>query len=418
MGKPNRTGWCQNKHRRSHQMKIVHAIRSLAARIGGPPMVAINVAARQIEAGHEVHLIFEDLGGELIDLPPPLSEEHLKMVPERTLASRIVDSDFARVAEPVIEDADILHVHGIWRRVPYRSMKFANMLGIPYLISPHGMLNKWALKQNPLRKKAAFLLGTWNLMEQADGVHALSDYEQQCIENHRLRAAVEKIPNGIDLSEIHPLPDRGAFRKKYPSLKKDGMDLPFILFLARLHPGKRLDLLIDSFAMVIQNLPELRLVVVGPDFGAKSGLERRIDELGLGEKVILTGPIWGREKFEPLIDATAYCLPSDHESFSVAIVEALATGCPVIISEECHFPEVKTSRSGYVCRLDVEQLAKAMHAIVIDDRMRKQMSENARRLVEENYQWSTISEKLTAFYNQLIRTKIEQRNQDAEVLSA
>ena len=66
-------------------MKIVHAIRSLAARIGGPPMVAINIAARQIDAGHDVALIFEDLGSDMLQLPEPITAEHLVMVPARTI---------------------------------------------------------------------------------------------------------------------------------------------------------------------------------------------------------------------------------------------------------------------------------------------------------------------------------------------
>ena len=112
------------------------------------------------------------------------------------------------------------------------------------------MLNQWALKQNPMRKKAAFWLGTWNLIENAAGVHALSEYEFDCVTNHRLRAITTKIPNGVDLSEIEPLPAPGTFRNKHPQLKQDGIGLPYVLFLARLHPGKRLDLLIEAFALV------------------------------------------------------------------------------------------------------------------------------------------------------------------------
>ena len=381
-------------------------------------MVAINIAARQIDAGHDVKLIYEDLGGELIRLPHQLTEDRLVMVPARTISSRLVDSDFSRIAEPVLDDADIIHVHGIWRRVPFRSMKFASSIGAPFMISPHGMLNEWALQQNPMRKKAAFMMGTWNLIEKANGIHALSDYEYDCVKDHNLAATLAKIPNGVDLTEIYPLPDPGSFRNKHPQLRQDGRDLPFILFLARLHPGKRLDLLVEAFAMVAPNLPDLRLVVVGPDFGAQADLEARIQHHGLGDKVTLTGPIWGKDKFEPIVDATAYCLPSDHESFSVAIVEALACGCPAIISEECHFPEVRESKSGFIVKLDVDELAKAMHEMVINQTLRQQMSANARKLVEENYQWEIIATKLTAFYQDLIKTRSVPQSRNRQTLSA
>ena len=381
-------------------------------------MVAVNIAARQIEAGHDVRLIFEDLGGDMIELPKQISYEHLVKVPHRTISSRIVDSDFARVAEPVIDAADILHVHGIWRRVPFRSMKYASLIKMPFLISPHGMLNEWALKQNPLRKKAAFLFGTWNLIEKAAGFHALSQYERDCIVKHRLSASLTMVPNGVDLSDLEPLPAGGTFRNKHPALKKDGIGLPFVLFLARLHPGKRLDLLIEAFALVSPNLPELRLVIVGPDFGALADVEARVQLHGLNDKVVITGPIWGKEKFEPLVDATCYCLPSEHESFSVAIVEALACSCPVVISEECHFPEVKDAVAGFEIPLDSQQLAKALHEIVIDCRLREQMSNKARQLVEENYQWNIIAQRITEFYDQLTSKKSAEVVRDREVLSA
>lgn len=364
-------------------------------------MVAVHIAARQIDAGHDVKLIFEDLGGQLIQLPPQLTHHRLVRVPGRTLQSRLFDSDFSRIAKPEIESADILHVHGIWRRIPFGSMKFAGAAGIPFLISPHGMLNGWALRQNPMRKKAAFALGTWNLIQQAKGMHALSQYELNCLQQHQLNAVLTRIPNGVDLTELDPLPAKGTFRKKYPRLIRDGCHLPFVLFLARLHPGKRLDLLIESFALVSLKIPELRLVIVGPDAGARADTEARIRRYRLEDKVILTGAIWGREKFEALVDATCYCLPSEHESFSVAIVEALACGCPVIISDACHFPEVQESEAGIETQLDIQQLAKAMHELVINTEQRKMMSANARQLVEAKYQWHVIAAQLTDFYQHL-----------------
>ena len=134
--------------------------------------------------------------------------------------------------------------------------------------------------------------------------------------------------------------------------------------------------------------------------------------------MILTGPIWGSEKYEPLVDATCYCLPSEHESFSVAIVEALACRCPVIISEECHFPEVKEAMAGFETPLDVQQLAKAMHEMAINHQRREQMALNARKLVEKNYQWDIIARKLTEFYSRLTPNRQFPAKPDREVLSA
>lgn len=361
-------------------------------------MVVTRLVASQRQAGHDVQLVFEDPCQELVPLPPGLTEDDLLMVPAPRVQDRLRDVPFQETVAAAFHEADLIHVHGIWGRVPYRAMRLACTIGKPYVISPHGMLNTWALQQKPLRKKAALLAGVKQQVHAAQGVHALSEYEHDCVKSWGFQSSVVTIPNGVDLDDIDPLPPAGTFRQQYPQLNADGIQKPFVLFLSRLHPGKRLDLLAEAFAKIAEDFPELRLVVVGPDAGARQDFELRIDQLGCRDKVVIPGPLWGRDKFAAMVDAYCFCLPSDHESFSVAIVEALACSCPVVISEQCHFAQVAEVNAGLLTRLDSNHLADQLSKLICDPESTDKMRGNARRFVESEFQWAHLAQRLLQFY--------------------
>jgi glycosyltransferase involved in cell wall biosynthesis len=172
----------------------------------------------------------------------------------------------------------------------------------------------------------------------------------------KIKAPIEVISNGINFDEIQPLPKLGSFRNQHTELQND----PFILFLSRLHYKKGLDVLAETFAQVAAKHPTVRLVVAGPDDGARDDFERRVKTAGLAERVHLVGPIYGKAKYEAIVDAACFCLPSRQEGFSVAIIESLAVGCPVVITEGCHFPEVAEVGAGIVTPLNVEQVAASL----------------------------------------------------------
>lgn len=93
------------------------------------------------------------------------------------------------------------------------------------------------------------------------------------------------------------------------------------------------------------------------------------------------------------------CLPSRHEAFSVAIIEALAAGCPVVIMQTCHFPEVADAGAGVVVPLDSEPLADELDTVLSNDDYRASAA-NARRL--DHYTWPKIAEKSITAYQQIL----------------
>jgi glycosyltransferase involved in cell wall biosynthesis len=144
-------------------------------------------------------------------------------------------------------------------------------------------------------------------------------------------------------------------------------------------------------------------MVVGPDEGAKEPMLRRANELGVASQVDVVGPLYGREKYAALVDAAAFCLPSRMEGFSIAILEALACSCPVVISENCHFPEVMRHGAGDVVPLAVDRFTESLRRVLQVPDLGPSMGRKGRSMVESLYTWPTIASELLARYERCLR---------------
>ncbi|MDX2146746.1 MAG: glycosyltransferase [Planctomycetota bacterium] len=390
-------------------MRILHAISSLDPSAGGPPMVVSRLAAAQARLGHDVHLIAYSVpkaaaevrtslsklpGADLLkfhELPPATKREWYLSTKARAKYSDLLGGTSGQPR------FDALHLHGLWDPILKAGADTARRTGTPYVIAPHGMLDAWALSEKPLKKKLALALGYKSMVVRASLMHALSQYEFDCIKSHQWNGRIQIIPNGVFLEELDPLPPKGTFRSEMPALGDD----PYILFLARLHPVKGLDLLVDALHSLRDKHPRWRLVVAGPDFGAQAQLEAQITRLGMGERVHLVGPLWGARKLAALADAACFSLPSKHEGFSMSIAEALACRLAVVITENCHFPEVGEVGAGVVVKRDVASIAQGLDRVMSNAAARQTMGQAGRQLIEARYTWPKVADRSVAEYAKL-----------------
>lgn len=374
-------------------MKIVHVIGSIDPAHGGPPGVVMRIAAAQAARGHDVHIVsYADaeaaprIGRALLDVPGLLKvERHL--LPEPGRSERVLARAARRPLAGIIAGADAVHLHGVWEPILRQAAITARSAGIPYCVRLAGMLDPWSLRQKYWKKRIALALGYRRMLDAAAFIHVLNDDEARLLAPLNLRAPTRTIPNGIFLDEIGPLPPKGSFSSQHSALA----GRRYVLFLSRLHTKKGLDYLVDAFARLAPAWPDVDLVIAGPDDGAEAALRSAIANHGLGRRVHLVGGLYGRDKIEALCDAACFCLPSRQEGFSVAITEALACGAPVVISRECHFPEVATVGAGAVVDLDADAVAAALSAILADTAMAEAMGAAGRALVEQRFTWPAIA---------------------------
>jgi glycosyltransferase involved in cell wall biosynthesis len=366
-------------------MRIAHVIRSLDPRGGGPQTVATRLATAQARLGHRVTLV----AGEGPAIPP---EGWLPALPGPRPAVQECDPDAAAY--------DVLHLHGVWDRILYRTAAAARKRGTPYVVTPHGMLDPWSLAQKRWKKRLALALGYRAMLDGAAALHLLNADELRLIAPLRLRAPGAVLPNGVFLEEIDPLPPPAAFADTHP----DVAGRPYILFVGRLHYKKGLDYLADAFRIVAARSPEVRLVVAGPDDGARAEFERRVGGAELAGRVSVVGPLYGAAKWAALVGAACFCLPSRQEGFSVAVVEALACRTPAVVSEACHFPEVGEAGAGAVVPLDPDRIADALDVYLRDRGARDRAGAAGRRLVEERFTWPQVAARSLDLYRSLLPT--------------
>ncbi len=336
-------------------------------------------------AGPEETSPFQSGDGDLLRLPPGRLRWMTSTVLNRQLRERI-------------EAADIVHVHGLWEEHCAVACSLARSLRKPYVVSAHGMLESWAVREKRWKKAAyAGLIERRNLR----GAACLRAVTAAEIDDYRsfglADAPFAVVPHGLD-----PPPPIGpnAFFERYPQVA----GRPIVLFLSRLHPKKGLDLLFRAWPAVRAQHPDAQLVVAGPDSdGTQTGLLAMVREAGTESSVTFTGMLGGDLKWSAFAAATLFVLPSHSENFAVAISEAMAISVPLIVTRQCNRPEVAECGAGWIIEPDVRQLTHTIcEALSMDDAGRAAMGRNGCRLARETLSWPAIGENLAGVYEWIL----------------
>lgn len=313
-------------------MRILISVPSLDRRFGGPAAKGRFLAGELRRLGNEVHLVGCGESGEGATGLGRIGNFHSTPIPSSI-----------RPLIALTRVVDVVHVIGYRDPVGSVAAMCALSRGLPLLIEPVGMLGP-KLRSARLKRLYEQVVGR-RLLRSATLVATSS------IEADEIRAVgvspdrVVTRPNGIDVSELLPLPKRGSFRR--------WLEIPpqaiLILSLSRLVMTKGLSILPEAAS----HLPNVYFVLAGPDErdGTPQRIRHLIDRYQLGRRVfLLPGGLWGRDKARALVDADMFCLPSLTESFGIAALEAAAIGIPVVMSDRCGGKEWLPSDSSRIFR--------------------------------------------------------------------
>jgi glycosyltransferase involved in cell wall biosynthesis len=380
-------------------MKVLHVISSIDPRSGGPPVALIGLAEAQRAIGLEVFVVATWTKGADLTAADRLRQQGIRVNLVGPCLRPLV---WHRRIGPVVREettrAEVVHVHGVWEEVQHRACRVAQSLGKPYIIRPCGMLDPWGLRQRALKKKIYLYWRLRRNLNRAAALHFTAPAEHALTEPLRLVPAAIVEPNGVDLTEFAELPVRGTFRSRYP--QPDGRLL--VLFLSRLHHKKGLELLIPAFAQTAAS--DAFLVLAGPD---SDGYQAKLAELarrhGLADRVIFTGMLHGKERIAALADADLFVLPSYQENFGLAVVEALASQTPVLISDQVNIHEdIRSAGVGGVVPAEVAPLAAELKRWLADTELRMAAASRARAFVQERYDWRPIAHRWAGHYERLV----------------
>lgn len=382
-------------------MNVLHVISGLDPKSGGPAIALAGLTEALTATGVGVTIAATWADGQDLSLADQLRNHgigvHL-IGPCRDSLSRhpLISSTL----QGLIADADIVHIHAIWEQIHHEAAKIAYRRQVPYIIRPCGMLDPWSLTQGWLKKR---LYLAWRLrthLNRAAAIHFTSRTERELTKPLGLTNASSIVePNGVDLSEFLDSPKTGAFRVRHPQVG----DRPLVLFLSRLHRKKGLDLLIPAFAKA--RTGNAVLVIAGPDSdGYRSHVETMVKQANLNNQVVFTGMLQGLDRVAALYDADLFVLPSYQENFGIVVIEALAAGTPVLISDCVNIHDQITAAGvGGVVPTNVDALAEAISRWIGDETLRHKAAIAAQPFVREHYDWQHIAQHWHDHYAELIK---------------
>ncbi len=385
-------------------MRVLHVTPYFAPayRYGGPPRSVLGLCKALQRIGVDVEVLTTTADGEA-SLPAGRSD--YEGVPVRYLPRgfprRWFGARFGTALEDALGRADLCHVHGIWNVPEWRATEAARRRKLPYMISPRGMLQPAALRRNRVQKCAAYWLLERANLAGAARLHATAPDEAAVLATIVDHTRIVLVPNAVDAPT--PLTDnarhgagsreRGCFRAKLGLEASD----PMVVFLGRVHPIKRLDLIADAVAAARVRFPSTHLVIAGPDDDNHlRSLAGRLEPLGAF--VHHVGAVTGDDKWALLGDATALVLASDSESFGMVAAEAMAAGTPVVVTKTCGWTDIERCACGFSVDQDARSIAAALEALISNPNQAAAMGANGAALVRARYSWDVVAQAMAACY--------------------
>jgi glycosyltransferase involved in cell wall biosynthesis len=394
-------------------MKILHVIANLAPRYGGPSKACWEMARAVAQLGHEVSIYTsnQDGPGELeVPVGQPVWQEgveirYFPIQPPRFWGTSL---PLALGLRQKIPASDLVHIHSLYLFHDLVAGHYCRRYGIPYLMRPHGTLDPFIHRRHRGRKR---LMEHWfenRNIRGAAALHFTTAQEAELAAPYTFATPGLVVPLGVGVDEFAAMPEPGSFRRRYPEIG----DKHIILFFGRINFKKGLDILARAFGAVARRRQDVHLVIAGPDNEGWGGRVRTwLEEEGMGVRTTFTGMLLGPERLAVLRDASLFALPSCSENFGLAVVEAMAAGLPVIISDQVNiWQEVETGGAGRVIPCNATALADQILDLLDHPEAAQHMGQKGRALVQERFQWPRVGRSLAEAYIRIIDE--HRRNRD------
>ena len=389
-------------------MRLLHVVSSYlpAVRYGGTIVSVHGLCRSLVERGHDVHVYTTSVDGardsEVAHGEPVLMDGVKVWYFRSSQLRRLYWAPALKQALAAhVADFDLVHTHAIFLWPLWAAARAAERARVPYVVSPRGMLERDLIdNKNPLLKGLWIAAIERRNFERASAIHVTSDREAQEAAAFGLKLPlVREIPNGFTLDVMDG-------QRVSPKIEAIVSGEPYALFLGRINWKKGLDRLIGALSRV----PKMRLVVAGNDEeNYRAVLDPIAARLGVSSRIIFTGTVQGADKSALLSHARFLALPSYSENFGNVVIEAMAAGCPVIVSTDVGLArEVQATGSGLVVDGEADTLSAAMSTLFGNAVLRQEMGERGRVAAQERYSWPVVAAQMEDLYSSLLRSRANQ----------
>jgi glycosyltransferase involved in cell wall biosynthesis len=372
-------------------VRAIHVIGLIDPAYGGPVVATLDLCGALHEVGVDVSLVTTDrrfgTGGRF-EVRADAAPFPIIQFPAHWPQGYNASWRMARYLWKAVGDADVVHIHSVYGAHTLAAALAARRRGVPYVVEPHGALTRYHHQRKRWKKAAHERAIDLPLLRASAGIRCASPQEAADLAPLGLEHKAFVVPHGV-AGPRDPLIER----EETPA-ERD----PVVLFLGRFHEKKRLDLTLDAFALVLDEVPSARLRLVGSgDEAIQEMVRRRTVELGLEDNIEMPGPVFGEARWSEFWNADAFVLLSDDESFGLTPVEAAVTGLPVIATSSVAslelIPEVAhpCSPSGRSAAEAVLSALRTPHST--EDRRA------LARTIEQRFAPTTIARHLVDHYN-------------------
>jgi glycosyltransferase involved in cell wall biosynthesis len=384
-------------------MRILHVLPTYlpAVRYGGPVFAVHSLCRALVSRGHEIEVYTTNLDGS--NNIPGISGATVKLdgVQVRYFSSNFLRRlswapSLAHALSEKVDSFDLVHIHSVFLWPTWAAARAARKVGVPYIISPRGMLIKELIaRRNRLIKSAWLNLIEKTNLEQAAAIHVTSELEAEELSHFEWQLPkVVTISNGVD----DPNSDNSANHSA--DVKELVNGAPYILFLGRLSWKKGLDRLLRAFALTSHG----KLVIAGTDDeNMIPNLSQIVQNLQIRDRVyFLPRTIVDCDKEKLFAAAQVFVLPSYSENFGNTVLEAMRRGLPVVVTPEVGAAEIVVkSHAGIVANGDPQALSQAISRLTENVAYARSMGQAGQRYVLEYYRWPTIAAQMESLYESL-----------------
>ena len=366
-------------------LKITHVVTyaSQDGAFGGPLAVAIEQTQALAALGHDVELVMGWDGKVEVNVPGV----EVRLFPVR----RVPRTGFSGYFSPALQHhlratlrrRDVVHVHLGRDLVTAPVARRARRSSSAVFVQTHGMV----APDRRLRAAVFDRLFIRQALAGATRVLALTPEEEVGVaEVARGRARIERITNGVTVPQLLPKPSGDGSRIE-------------VLFLARLHPRKRVLVFAEAAALVAESLPDVQFAVVGPDEGDLDELRAFISERHLEDRVRYEGSVSPGAAPARIAQATVYVLPSVGEVVPMSVLEALAVGTPTFITESNGLAGVlREHNAAVVVDENPTALALALCDVLVSEPRRRELAAAGRRIVDAQFSSAAVARNLEHLY--------------------
>lgn len=345
-------------------LRILHVLRSLDPRSGGPVEGVRQLTRRNLRIGHSIELL-------TLDAPDAPWLRQMEVPVHAVGPSWKVYGYTPRLVPWLRAHADgydCVVVNGMWDYNAYGTWRALRKMSVPYFVFTHGMLDPWFKRRYPLKhlkKWAYWPWGGYPVLRDAHAVFFTCEEERRLAREsfwlydcHEfvLRYGTDGVPWPVSGD------NEAAFFAAHPTLRGKRL----FTFLGRVHPKKGPDLFLKAVRSLIDrgswDPKTMRAVMAGPVDGAYAAkLREMVTQLRLEDVVYWTGMLQGAQKWGALRSAEAFVLASHQENFGIAVVEALSVGTPVLLGKGVNiWPEIVGDGAGLADAPSVEGCARML----------------------------------------------------------